>query len=88
MSHEQFLHTARRSGDDKSDRRAPGRPDQETKNRKPLPCLIPNFESVPPIWELRVGNYRVYYDVDLEAGKVYVRAVRKKPLHRTTKEVL
>ena len=63
-------------------------PERETRNRKRVPCLIPTFESVPPIWELRIGAYRIFYDVDREAGKVYVRAVRKKPPHRTTREVL
>lgn len=64
------------------------RPDLETANRKLLPCLIPTFDSVPPVWELRVGLFRVFYDVDREAAKVYVRAVRKKPPHRTTEEIL
>jgi len=63
-------------------------PDRETKNRKQVPCLIPTFEAIPPIWELRVGSYRVFYDVDREEKKVYVRAVRKKPPHRRTEEIL
>ena len=32
-----------------------------TRNRKLLESLIPSFEIVPPIWELRVGEYRVFY---------------------------
>ena len=63
-------------------------PNVETKKRKMLVSLVPPFESVPPIWELRVGEYRVFYDVDEEEGKVYVRAVRKKPPHKTTEEIL
>jgi len=35
---------------------------------------VPPFEAVPPIWELRVGNYRVFCDVDDEEQRVYVRA--------------
>ena len=63
-------------------------PNIETKNRKILVSLIPPFEAVPPIWELRVGEYRVFYDVDEEEQKIYVRAIRKKPPHKTTKEIL
>jgi mRNA-degrading endonuclease RelE of RelBE toxin-antitoxin system len=60
----------------------------ETRNRKVLVNLIPPFEAVPPIWELRIGEHRIFYDVDLDEGTVYVRAVRRKPLHKTTKEIL
>lgn len=63
-------------------------PDTETRNRKALPRLVPPFESVPPVWELRVGEYRVFYDVNREERRVYVRAVRHKPPHRTTEEIL
>jgi mRNA-degrading endonuclease RelE of RelBE toxin-antitoxin system len=59
-----------------------------TKHVKLLRKLLPPFEAVPPIWQLRVGDYRVFYDVD-EAGRtVLVRAVRRKPPHRTTEEIL
>ena len=64
------------------------RPNIETKNRKILINLIPPFESIPPVWELRVGDYRVFYDVDQDSEKVYVRAVRKKPPHTTMEEIL
>jgi mRNA-degrading endonuclease RelE of RelBE toxin-antitoxin system len=60
----------------------------ETRNRKILPNLIPPFEADPPVWELRIGEYRVFYDVDEPEGAVYVRAVRKKPPHKTTEEIL
>lgn len=63
-------------------------PEVETISQKILLSLIPPFESVPPIRELRVGEYRVFYDVDEDEGKVYVRAVRKKPPHKTTEEIL
>ncbi len=45
-------------------------------------------DAVPPIWELRVGDWRVFYDVEEKAGKVFVRAVRHKPPHKTTEEIL
>ena len=63
-------------------------PETETRNRKRLPKLVPPFESVPPIWELRAGEYRVFYDVNREERRVYVRAIRHKPPHRTTEEIL
>ena len=62
-------------------------PNVETKKRKMLVCLVPPFESAPPLWELRVGEYRVFYDVDEGERKVYVRAARKKPPHKTTEEI-
>ena len=52
-------------------------PNVETKKRKMLVSLIPPFEPAPPIWELRVGEYRVFYNVDEGERKVYGRAVRK-----------
>src|ERR1700676_983320 len=60
----------------------------ETKNRKLMLDARPSFECEPPIWELRVGNYRVFYDVDEAVQTVFVRAIREKPPHATTEEVL
>jgi prevent-host-death family protein len=62
----------------------------ETKHRKrldlgrlvgPLP-----FEYQPPVWQLSVGGWRVFYDVT--STRVTVRALRFKYPHRTTEEVL
>ena len=63
-------------------------PKKQTKNQKLLHNLIPPFEAVPPIWELRVGRFRVFYDLDEGQKIVYVRAVREKRLHRRTEEIL
>jgi len=63
-------------------------PNIEMRNRKILVNLVPPFEAVQPIWQLRIGNYRVFYDVDAEEEKVYVRAIRQKPPHKTTEEIL
>jgi prevent-host-death family protein len=41
-------------------------PTRLTKQIKQLRKLVPPFEAVPPIWQLRVGDYRVFYDVDRE----------------------
>jgi mRNA-degrading endonuclease RelE of RelBE toxin-antitoxin system len=37
---------------------------------------------------LRVGEYRVFYDVQEQARLVTVRAIRLKPPHKTTKVIL
>lgn len=63
-------------------------PNVVTKNRKILVNLVPPFETVLPVWELRVGDYRIFYDVAEEEGVVYVRAVRHKPPRTTTEEIL
>jgi mRNA-degrading endonuclease RelE of RelBE toxin-antitoxin system len=60
----------------------------ETKHRKPIIGLIPPWEYVEPIWELRIGEYRVFYDVDEAAMVVKIRAIRHKPPHKTTEEIL
>src|SRR5215470_4224930 len=52
-------------------------PTLETRNRKPM---RPN--PLAP-WELRIGNLRVYYDVeDTREPKVYIRAVGVKERNR------
>lgn len=63
-------------------------PTKVTRNRKPLIGMDPPFDAVPPIWELRVGEVRVFYDVDEEEKTVTVRAIRPKPPHKTTEEIL
>ncbi|MEW6619655.1 MAG: type II toxin-antitoxin system RelE/ParE family toxin [bacterium] len=44
-------------------------PTTETKNRK---ALVPNDLSR---WELRIGEYRVFYDVDEDTFTVKIKAV-------------
>jgi mRNA-degrading endonuclease RelE of RelBE toxin-antitoxin system len=63
-------------------------PSKTTKNRKPLHGLVPPWEHTDPVWELRIGEYRVFYDVDEQASLVTVRAIRHKPPHKTTEEIL
>jgi mRNA-degrading endonuclease RelE of RelBE toxin-antitoxin system len=63
-------------------------PTQETRNKKRLVGLKPPWEHVEPVWELRVGEYRVFYDVDEGANQVVVRAIKRKPPHKTTEEIL
>lgn len=63
------------------------RPQEPSRNRKELTALVPPWEHVPPVWELRVDDYRVFYDVDAAARLVVVRAVRRKG-RSTTKEIV
>lgn len=63
-------------------------PDLETRNRKVLVKLVPPWEGIEPVWELRVGEYRVFYDVSRDDETVYVRAVRRKPSGKKTEDIL
>lgn len=70
---------------DAVDRQLLHEPTVETRNRKPM---RPN--PLAP-WELRIGNLRVYYDVEVERELVvYVRAVGVKLRNRVRigKEVI
>ena len=66
----------------------PHDPTRPTRNRKLLVNLIPPWAAEPPVWELRVGDYRVFYDVSEDEGVVYVRAVRRKPPGTATEDIL
>jgi mRNA-degrading endonuclease RelE of RelBE toxin-antitoxin system len=63
-------------------------PGTRTRNRKLLESLIPPWQTVAPIWELRVGEYRVFYDISETESVVYVRAVRRKPRGTKTEDIL
>ena len=63
-------------------------PTLETRNRKPIPGLKPPWEYQEPIWQLRIGSFRVFYDVDQTELLVMIRAIRHKPPHKTTEEIL
>lgn len=63
-------------------------PTVETRNRKRLPGAKPDFEHVLPLWQLRVRQFRVFYDVNEDRHVVSIRAVREKPLHTSTEEIL
>jgi mRNA-degrading endonuclease RelE of RelBE toxin-antitoxin system len=58
-----------------------------TGRRKLLVGAAPSFEHVRPVWQLRVGDFRVIYDVDEDDRTVIVRAVLFKG-SRTTGEIL
>ena len=63
-------------------------PTRPTRKRKLLVNLIPPWSAEPPVWQLSVGDFRVFYDVAEEQTVVYVRAVRRKPPGKTTEEIL
>ena len=63
-------------------------PTQETQNKKLLPGLKPPWDQELPVWELRVGEYRVFYDVDDSERLVTMRAIHRKLHHATTEEML
>jgi mRNA-degrading endonuclease RelE of RelBE toxin-antitoxin system len=63
-------------------------PVKETRNKKIIKGLKPPWLGEEPFWELRVGEYRVFYVVDEKRHLVMVRAIRRKPSNKTTKEIL
>ena len=73
---------------DKIERLLLHQPTVPTKNRKILVTLVPPWGTVSIVWEIRVGEYRVFYDVDEARKVVYIRAVRKKAYGKTTEESL
>jgi mRNA-degrading endonuclease RelE of RelBE toxin-antitoxin system len=63
-------------------------PAKATRNKKTVVGLEFPWEHAEPVWELRIGQFRVFYDVANDKMLVTVRAVRRKPLHTTTKEIV
>ena len=61
-------------------------PTAATRHRKVVQIAEASFAFDPPLWELRVGDYRVFYDVDEPGKTVYVRSVREKPPHAATEK--
>ena len=60
------------------------RPTAPSRNRKLLVNFLPPWEATSVVWELRSGDYRVFYVVDAESLTVNIRAIRKKPRGKTT----
>jgi mRNA-degrading endonuclease RelE of RelBE toxin-antitoxin system len=63
-------------------------PTLTTRRRKCLGSLVATFEHEPPIWQLRVGDFRIFYDVDEESQLVHIRAVRQKETDQATGDIL
>lgn len=70
------------------EKQLPHEPTKKTKNRKCLEGLVAGFENEPPVWELRVQDWRIFYDVDDENKIVTIRAIRHKPRGKTTEEIV
>jgi mRNA-degrading endonuclease RelE of RelBE toxin-antitoxin system len=62
-------------------------PSVPTRRRKCLIDLTPSFEHELPVWELRVGAFRVFYDVAEEEKRVHIRAVRRKQTEQQTEDI-
>ena len=63
-------------------------PTSPTRQRKCLESLAPEFEHIPPVWELRTGEFRVFYDTDEVSKQVHVRAVRRKRPTQRTEDII
>ena len=63
------------------------RPTTPSRHRKLLVNLVPPWTADPPIWELRVGDHRVFYEVAEEESVVYVRAIRVKRAGKRTEDI-
>jgi mRNA-degrading endonuclease RelE of RelBE toxin-antitoxin system len=61
-------------------------PDRESRRCKRLREPVSPFDRV--LWEFRVGNVRVFYEVDAVLEAVVVLAIRCKPDHWTTQRTL
>ena len=61
---------------DSIDQQLPAEPMTETRNRKPL--RLNELAS----WELRVGRFRVFYDIDAATNTVRVKAIGAKEGNR------
>jgi mRNA-degrading endonuclease RelE of RelBE toxin-antitoxin system len=68
---------------DAIERRLGTTPLAKRRSRKELVGLVPPWDQVRPVWELKVGEYRVFYDVDEGRALVIVQAVRRKGRKRT-----
>ena len=73
---------------DRIDAQLTYQPTEQTRNRKILVGLVPPWEHEEPVWQLRIGEFRVFYDVDQAEAIVVIRAIRHKPPHKTTEEIL
>jgi prevent-host-death family protein len=54
-------------------------PTQITRNKKMLVGLTPPWEAEGPVWQLRIGKFRVFCEVNEVDSWVLIRAIREKP---------
>ena len=63
-------------------------PSSVTRRKKALEAIEPPWDQVGPVWQLSVGDFRVFYDIVEDDRLVIVRAVREKPAHGTTDQII
>jgi mRNA-degrading endonuclease RelE of RelBE toxin-antitoxin system len=68
---------------DEIERQLSKEPATETRRRKQLVGVEPPWDQAGPVWQLRIGDHRVFYDVDLRGRSVLVKAIRHKGRKRT-----
>jgi mRNA-degrading endonuclease RelE of RelBE toxin-antitoxin system len=62
-------------------------PTRRSRRKKILEGVIPPWDQAGPVWQLRIGSFRVFYDVFDDEKLVVVRAIRRKETE-TTEEIL
>jgi len=72
---------------DEIERQLRREPARGSKRRKMLVGLTPPWDQLRSVWQLRIGDWRVFYDVNQAEERVIVRAVRRKGRKRV-EEVL
>lgn len=73
---------------DKIEEQLTHEPTKPTRNRKLLVGAQNPWDSEKPVWEVRVEDHRVLYDVDLEDQIVRVRRIREKRPDQRTEDIL
>lgn len=63
-------------------------PAKATRAKKLITGLKSPWAIGHAIWQLRVREHRVYYDVDEDQQQVTVRAIRRKPPHAITEQIV
>ena len=63
-------------------------PDVETNNCKALHGLKVPWDQVGDTRELKVDEYRVFFEIETGTKNVVIKAIRPKPPHLTTEDIL
>ena len=61
-------------------------PTNASRNRKRLEGRFPGYRD-DTVWEVRTGNLRIFYDVDVAGAVVRVHAIKRKPGETMTGEI-
>jgi mRNA-degrading endonuclease RelE of RelBE toxin-antitoxin system len=73
---------------DAIDRHLADNPAQQTRNKKIIVGIRPPWYYEEPMRELRVGDFRVFYDVNEAESRVTVRGIRRKQPHQRLEDIL